>query len=290
MNTQTAVIDVPTLPAHTGQWRAIYWEPVMQTGERICVGFLTQWDQQARAVLTLRPDLLATLFGASGQKVQMLLNRGFRLMNAQLGSGRTLTEVTPPMSGLFFGEAEVCHINAYVELLQIAKLMSSSLSTLAEPDNPDTADAVDDRPEQAQPARQFVTRVRDLAVKRDAKLASCFNKDVALKSNRRLTRFGFMSDSLVVHFGLLQPSNIRNSVRMTRGLITELTLAERASGRHSLLILGYPALGSPTLSDKERRAVEDYKEELDMEAQEFNVRFAGADNDAAACDELMAAL
>lgn len=290
MNTQTAVIDVPTLPVHTGQWRAIYWEPVMQTGERICVGFLTSWNEQTRAVVTLRPDLLATLFGAAGQKVQMLLERGFRMMNAQLGSGRALTEVTPPMSGLFFGAAEVCHANAYTELLQIAKLMSSSLSTLAEPDNPDAADEVDERPEQAQPARQFVTRVRDLAVKRDVRVASCFNKDVALKSSRRLTRFGFMSDSLVAHFGLLQPSNIRNSVRMTRGLITELTLAERASGRHSLLILGFPALGSPTLSDKERQAIEDYKEELDMEAQEFNVSFVGADNDAAACDALMAAL
>jgi hypothetical protein len=290
MNTQTTQIEVPTLPTHTGHWRAIYWEPVMQTGERICVGFLTLWDQQARAVLTLRPDLLATLFGAAGQKVQVLLDRGFRMMNAQLGGGRSLAEVMPPMSGLFFGEAEVCHVNAYVELLQIAKLMSSSLSTLAEPDNPDATDEVDDRPEQAQPARQFVTRVRDLAVKRDVRVASCFNKDVALKSSRRLTRFGFMSDSLVAHFGLLQPSNIRNSVRMTRGLITELTLAERASGRQSLLILGFPPLASPTLSDKERQSVEDYKEELDMEAQEFNVRFAGADNDAMACDALMAAL
>jgi hypothetical protein len=290
MNTQTAVIDIPTLPAHTGQWRAIYWEPGMQTGERICVGFLTSWNEQTRAVVTLRPDLLTTLFGAAGQKVQVLLERGFRMMNAQLGSGRTLTEVTPPMSGLFFGAAEVCHANAYSELLQIAKLMSSSLSTLAEPDNPDSADEVDDRPEQAQPARQFVTRVRDLAVKRDVRVANCFNKDVALKSSRRLTRFGFMSDSLVAHFGLLQPSNIRNSVRMTRGLITELTLAERASGRHSLLILGFPSLESPTLSDKERQAVEDYKEELDMEAQEFKVSFVGADNDAAACDALMAAL
>ena len=291
MNTQTAVIDVPTLPAHTGQWRAIYWEPVMQTGERICVGFLTSWNEQNRAVVTLRPDLLVTLFGAAGQKVQVLLERGFRMMNAQLGSGRTLTEVTPPMSGLFFGAAEVCHANAYTELLQIAKLMSSSLSTLAEPDNPDSADEVDARPEQAQPARQFVTRVRDLAVQRDVRVASCFNKDVALKSSRRLTRFGFMSDSLIAHFGLLQPnSNIRNSVRMTRGLITELTLAERASGRKSLLILGFPPLASPTLSDKERDAIEDYKEELALEAQEFKVSFVGADNDAVACDALMAAL
>lgn len=291
MNTQIAVIDVPTLPAHAGQWRAVYWEPVMQTGERICVGFLTLWDQQAKAVMTLRPDLLETLFGATGPKVHALLSRGFRMLNAQLVKRESLANIDPPMSGLFLGATEVCHANAYSELLQIAKLMSSSLSTLAEPDNPDASDDVETRPEQSQPARQFVTRVRDLAVKRNVDLANCFNKDVALKSKTRLTRFGFISNSLVAHFGLLQPnSNIRNSVRMTRGLMTELTLAERASGRRSLLVLGFPPLDSPNLSDKERKAVEDYKEELALEAQEFNISFSAADNDSDACDALMAAL
>jgi len=291
MNSQIAVVDVPTLPAHAGEWRAVYWEPVMQTGERICVGFLTLWDQQARAVMTLRPDLLETLFGAAGSKVNALLIRGFRMLNARLVKCESLANIDSPMSGLFLGRTEICHANAYSELLQIAKLMSSSLSTLAEPDNPDASDDVETRPEQSQPARQFVTRVRDLAIKRDVNLAGCFNKDVALKSKTRLTRFGFLSNSLVAHFGLLQPnSNIRNTVRMTRGLITELTLAERASGRKSLLILGYPPLASPTLSDKERNAVEDYKEELALEAHEFNISFAAADNDSDACDALMAAL
>lgn len=290
MNTQITEIDVPTLPVGVGRWRAVYWEPVMQTGERICVGFLTAWAQESKAVLTIRPDLLATLFGTAGEKAQNLLERSFRIMNAVLNENSALDHMAVPVSGLHLGPLEVCHANAYSDLLQIAKLMSSSLSTLAEPDNPDIADVLDERPEQAQPARQFATRVRDLVSKRNMSLAAYFNKEVALKSNRRLTRFGFLSDSLVAHFGLLQPSNIRNSVRMTRGLITELSLAERASGRKSLLILGFPPLRSPNLTDKERQAIEDYTEELDLEAQEFKLGFAGADNDTDACNALMAAI
>ena len=262
----------------------------MQTGERICVGFLTTWAQESKAVLTIRPDLLVTLFGTAGEKAQNLLERSFRIMNAVLNENSALDHMAVPVSGLHLGALEVCHANAYSDLLQIAKLMSSSLSTLAEPDNPDIADVLDERPEQAQPARQFATRVRDLVSKRNMSLAAYFNKEVALKSNRRLTRFGFLSDSLVAHFGLLQPSNIRNSVRMTRGLITELSLAERASGRNSLLILGFPPLDSPNLTDKERQAIEDYTEELDLEAQEFKLGFAGADNDIDACNALMAAI
>ena len=290
MNTQITEIDVPTLPVGVGRWRAVYWEPVMQTGERICVGFLTAWAQESKAVLTIRPDLLATLFGTAGEKAQNLLERSFRIMNSLLNENSALDHMAVPVSGLHLGALEICHANAYSDLLQIAKLMSSSLSTLAEPDNPDIADVLDERPEQAQPARQFATRVRDLVSKRNMSLAAYFNKEVALKSNRRLTRFGFLSDSLVAHFGLLQPSNIRNSVRMTRGLITELSLAERASGRKSLLILGFPPLRSPNLTDKERQAIEDYTEELDLEAQEFKLGFAGADNDTDACNALMAAI
>ena len=262
----------------------------MQTGERICVGFLTTWAQESKAVLTIRPDLLVTLFGAAGQNAQNLLERSFRIINARLNDHNALDEIASPASGLHLGSLEVCHANAYGDLLQVAKLMSSSLSTLAEPDSPDLADTLEERPEQSQPARQFAKRVRDLVSKRDMSLAGYFSKDAALMSSRRLTRFGFLSDSLVAHFGLLQPSNIRNSVRMTRGLITELSLAERASGRKSLLILGFPPLNSPNLTDKERQAIGDYTEELDLEAQEFKLGFAGADNDTDACNALMAAM
>ena len=289
MSAEILLTNAPVLPASTGAWRAVYWEPVMQTGERICVGFLTTWARESKAVLTIRPDLLTTLFGAAGQKAQQLLERGFRIMNAALNETNVLTEITPPVSGLHFGAVEVCHANAYSDLLQVAKLMSSSLSTLAEPDYPDAADVLDERPEQAQPARQFATRVRDLVLKRDVKLAGYFNKEAVLKSSRRPTKFGFLSDTLVAHFGLLQPSNIRNSVRMTRGLITELSLAERASGRKSLLILGFPPLNSPNLTDKERQAIVDYIEEIDLEAQEFKLEFVGADNDNEASDALIAA-
>ena len=77
---------------------------------------------------------------------------------------------------------------------------------------------------------------------------------------------------------------------MARGLITELSIAERASGRSALLILGFPSLESPTLTDKERSAIEDYTEELSLDAKEFKVQFAGTDNDCDACDALMASI
>ena len=291
MTTEILLTKVPALPASTGTWRAVYWEPVMQTGERICVGFLTTWAQQSKAVLTIRPDLLATLFGAAGSKAHGLLERTFRLLNARLADAPTLQVAAASISGIYFGDLEVSHVNSYTDLLRVAKLMSSSLASFAEPDDSDAEETDDARPDQLQPSRQFATRIRDLVVARNASLGVCFHREASLMSARRRTRFGFLSDVLVAHFGVLQPSKMRDTVRTTRGLIAELSLAQRlASSRTSLLVLGFPPLESPNLTDKERSIVQDYTEELSLEANEFGVGFASADTDNAACEALLNAL
>lgn len=290
MSISTATTVPTTLPTQVGHWRAIYWEPVMATGERICVGLLTTWCGESKAVLTIRLDLLSAMFGAAGPKAHALLERAFRLTNARLVEAPEIEGAQPAMTGLYFGPVETSHVNSYVDLLQIGKLMSSSLATMAEPDYPESADLVEVGSEQRQPARQFATRVRDLALVRDKRLANCFNREATLMTARRPFRFGFLSDSLAAQFGLLQPTNINSHVRAARGMLAELSLARRASGRANLLILGYPPLASATLTDKERSAIADYTEELSLEAKEFEVGFAGVESDVHACDALLAAL
>jgi hypothetical protein len=290
MNASMAVTEPTALPTTVGLWRAIYWEPVIATGERICVGFLTDWDGASKAALTIRQDLLSAMFGAAGPKAHALLERAVRLMNARLADMREIGGAQPPMTGLHFGPVETSHVNSYADLLQIGKLMSSSLATMAEPDHPESADFVEGPGEQRQPARQFATRVRDLALERDVRLVHCFNKEAVLMAARRPVRFGFLSDRLAAQFGLLQPTNINGHVRTARGMIAELSLAKRQSSRANLLILGYPPLASATLTDKERSAISDYTEELSLEARVFDVDFAAADSDRKACDALLAAL
>lgn len=290
MNATTAETMPTALPTQVGLWRAIYWEPVMATGERLCVGFLTTWGGESKAVLTIRQDLLSALFGAAGPKAHALLDRAFRLANARLAEAPEIQSAQPAMTGLYFGLVETSHVNSYADLLQIGKLMSSSLAAMAEPDHPESADLVEMGGEQRQTARQFATRVRDLALARDKRLASCFNREASLMAARRPVRFGFLSDSLAAQFGLLQPTNINSHVRAARGMLAELSLARSASGRANLLILGYPPLASATLTDKERSAIADYTEDLNEQAKQLEVGFAAAESDVQACDALLAAL
>jgi len=277
---------VPTLAATVGKWRAVYWEPVMATGERLCFAILTEWQGRRAATGVLSADHLAAMYGASGPKAAALLERAVRLLDASLKEA-SIEQVSPPFSGVFLGPAEVAHSNDLAGVLQVAKIMSSSLATLSDPD---TADMADEAVETRQPVKHFQTRVRHLVIARRPDLANCFAKEASLSGARRPVKFGFLSTDLVAHFGLLPTTAIRAHVRTARGLFAELSMAHKQSGIKATLILGHPPLESATLGNNERSALRDYLQDLTAEALQFGVELAAADNDNAARDALLLAL
>ena len=277
---------VPTLAATVGKWRAAYWEPVMATGERLCFAILTEWQGKRSATGVLSADHLAAMYGASGPKAAALLERAVRLLDASLKEA-SIEQVAPPFSGVYLGPSEVAHSSDLAGVLQVAKIMSSSLATLSDPDTADTADVV---VETRLPVRHFQTRVRNLVVARRPDLANCFGKEASLAGARRPVKFGFLSNDLVAHFGLLHTTSIRAHVRTARGLFAELSMAHKQSSRKATLILGHLPLDSPTLGTNERSALRDYLQDLADEALQFEVELATADNDDAARDALLHAL
>lgn len=280
------LLDVPALPTTVGKWRAAYWEPVMATGERLCFAILTEWHGKRAAVTVLGTDHLTAMYGASGPKAAALLERAVRLLNISL-EDIPIEKVSPPFSGVFLGPSEVAHSNDLAGVLQVAKIMSSSLATL---NDPDTSETADQGVETRQPARHFQTRVRDLVIAKQPNLSNCFAKEASLTGARRPVRFGFLSDNLVAHFGLLQTTAIRTHVRTARGLFAELSMAHKQSGIKATLILGHPPIESATLGDNERAALRDYLQDLTAEAFQFEVNLAPADNDLVARDALLNAI
>lgn len=258
----------------------------MATGERICFAILLEWQGQRSAVAVLRADHLSAMYGASGPKAAALLERAVRLLEASMKE-TSIEQVSTPFSGVFLGPAEVAHSNDLDGVLQVAKIMSSSLATLADPDTADSADQV---VESRQPVRHFQTRVRDLVIARRPDLVNCFAKEATLSGARRPVRFGFLSSDLVAHFGLLQTTAIRAHVRTARGLFAELSMAHKQSGVKATLILGHSPLESATLGNSERSALRDYLQDLAAEALQFEVNLATAEDDAAARDALLEAL
>ena len=283
--TVTYLPKSPGLPVTTGRWRAIYWEPVANTTERLCVGCLTEWKGQVHQHRFLRSDLLIAMYGANASKVSQMLDKGLALSTA-LAKSQGFEFLAAPFANLALGRVFDLHANAENELVRAAILMASSFGKLSEPA---TLQAEDLAEENTVVNRQFISRVRDRVIKLRPDLSNYFNKEAVLKSQASTVKFGFLSDKLVAHLGLVQVSRMQHYVRNARGLMSEINLAQNARGRtgNSCLILGAPPLTSPTLTDKERAGLEAVNEELRLECEEYSLGFAWTESDEQCADILI---
>lgn len=274
-----------SLPVRIGKWRAVYWEPVPGTGERLCIGCLTDWDGVVHSHRFIRQDLLTAMYGAQAERAGQLIDKALR-NSLFLAKARGIDSDASPIGTIAFGEPNVLHANSEGEVVRAALLMASSLGTLSEPASLQAEDVAADG---TQVNRQFITRVRDEVATVRPDLIGYFNRETTLKSKNSTVKFGFLSDRLVAHLGLLQVSRLAHYVRNARGLMAEVNLAHHARGGAgaACLILGIPPLSSPTLTIKERSSLEAASEELRLECEEYDVEYAAAESDIESAKKLI---
>lgn len=282
----TALTLSSALGQKVGQWRAVYWEPVMGSGERLCVGCITGLDGRVRAHKSLKAGVLPALYGAGSAGAESLLDQTFGMIN-KLSEQLDLGSLVSPMVGVHLGAVETAHVNAELDLIEIALLMSSSVCNLADPGQLDSDEVATDGGKRVN--QQFITRIRTHVSTLRPDLAACFNVEAKMLAKRPV-RFGFLSDRLVSHLGLLPAANLNAAVRNARGLMTEVRMAHVARDEQGKagLVIGHASLQSPELNSKERDAIADCVEELRLEAHELNVEFRAADSDAGCASQLMA--
>lgn len=280
-------VAAPLLGKKVGQWRAVYWEPVMGSGERLCIGVVTTLDGKTRAHRSIRPGVLRALYGDASEGIERVLEQAFMLLD-KIGEQLDTSSMVSPVSGVLLGSSEVAHVDAETQLVDVALLMSSSICSLSDPGQLDASEVASDGGKRIN--HQFITRIRNHVVTIRPDLAGCFNVEARLLTKKRPVRFGFLSDRLVAHLGVLSSVNLNSSVRNARGLMAEVRIgrAARDGQGSAALILGHQPLTSPDLSSKDRDAMQDCIEELKLESAELDVEFRAADNDSACATELIA--
>ncbi len=281
------ILTAPALSHTVGSWRAIYWEPVMGSGERLCVGCITSLHGKTKAHKAVKPGVLMALYSANGASAEMMLDRGFSLLN-QIANIQSLSDMEAPFYGTFLGSLFNSHVNTEQELVQIALIMTSSMCNMSDPGLLDESEPATDGGKKVN--HQFITRVKKEVSDQRPELSPYFNIEAKLLTKNRPVRFGFLSDRLVAHLGLLQQQNLNGAVRNARGLMAEVHMAHIAREEQGLaaVVLGYPPLNSASLGSADREAIADSLEELRLEAAQLNVKFAAGDTDAACAKELVA--
>lgn len=273
------------LPSTTGLWRSLYLEPVVGTGERLCIGCITYFNNATKHHRFISGSLLDAMYGAKADHVNGIIENALEIATMLAEQVSIRGDITPFVN-ITAGEAECVHTRSESELVRAAMLMSSSLATLSEPAQLNAEDVAETG---TSINRQFITRVRDTVAVLRPELAIYFNRTATLKSTRSPVKFGYLSDSLVAHLSVLSPTRISNQVRNARGLMAEIDLAQRARGQgRAGLILGMPSLNSAVLSDRDRDALSSASEELRLECADYGVEYRTAETDEQTAQVLLA--
>ena len=257
------------------KWRPLFWEPVAGTGERLMAGVLLQLGCEVIARRVIRDDVLDSLYGAASSRPRVLIEEALSLCRTivEAAGDDGLLALQGPVLGLHPGAYRETEALGVADALRQAVLLYSSLGQL------DIADDEDDdtvQPEEVN--RRFTTEVRDAVLLQAPELARFFNRQATLHQGGSLVRFGFLSETAVMHFSIVSAVRQSASVSYARSKLWELARAKDFAGLPTAaLISAVPKADDLTLGQKHRSKMASNLREIEREADDGAIRFLPVD-------------
>lgn len=256
-------------------WRALYWEPVSGTGERIMVGVLHGFKHEYKAVRTIRNDVLDCLFGKAGPGLRRLIEHSLKIFEVAADASKSLDVFSASISGIHPGPVRATAAQTANDLIHTACLLYSSLGNLDKLDESDEADA----PQQEEVNRRFGSEVKQEVLNIRPDLSSGFGRSATLIHAGMAVKFGFLSERTILHFTVLHPVRQSGSMRDARARIFELQRAREMSGIGSAaLIAAAPQDDDATLGTKQRELLRANRMEIEHEADAVNLQWFAVNN------------
>lgn len=266
-------------------WRPLFWEPVSGTGERLMVGVIYKYENQWKKSRLLRDDVLDSLYGNTSGSAKNIIEFGLDLFLAA-ANVEGIKNFPFSLAGLFPGEYKETYAELETDILRTAALMYSSLVSLDILDDDENNEFKEPQPEEIN--KRFSTEIRNIVTTSKPEFLQWFNREMALTSSGSYARFGFSSPSAIIHFSTLRPFRQTIGVRDARARLWELSCASYISGiKNAALITGVPREDDPTIGQKQREQLKKNKENMEREADSFNMRLYTVENSNQAAQILM---
>jgi len=251
-------------------WRALYWEPVAGTGERIMVGVLYGFNGQFAATRTIRDDVLDCLFGKAAGGLRKLIDHSLTIYATASAAASSVEPLSASLGGLHAGPLRATAAATVSELLHTACLLYSSLGNLDKLDETEDTDA----PLQEDVNKRFSTEVRDVVAERRPDLLPGFGRGGVLIEGGQQVKFGYFSPKAVLHFTVLNPVRQGASVRDARARLFELQRARAVAGvAQAALIAAVPREDDATLGARQRERIRANRLEIEREADAVDMRW-----------------
>lgn len=244
----------PTLPDYSAKACPVYIEPIIGSGERICVGVAAiGQDGKHIVVRTIKEETAACMLGAASQKLLNLVNVALSNLDSFTDQYKTLNDWQSPVPGVVMGNIITGHVNDLTMMVRTVARNHAFLSAMSDFTAADESIA-DDSPA----TDRWATMVREATTLLRPNLAVAFNRQLKLTS-KGTTKFDFVNEHLAAQLGRIIPGHgISGLVKTAKAKLWDLeTLREYNeqqlfnSSQSYELILYRPKDNDPAYSERE---------------------------------------
>lgn len=278
-----------------GVWAPIYIEPVVGSGERICVGVAAANGSSSLVVPVVVLDRLECIYGKGVDAILLASRVALEYTRDALGKHgeQALRTWKAPMDGLYIGPAVRSEGDTLEEVARTGITASSSLvEKLADTDEDGESRAggmTTNRLEEL--IKQRVIAVRP-------PLEGRFRVQRRVQDNARPATIGFIGEKIAANFGMLLPGKLGPLVDVSKAKLWDLAQLREDVKRGDLfsqplnrfeLLVYRPRDESPEYSLRQMRGIQEAVVELVAEADKVEILCRAATSHEEIADTLLQA-
>lgn len=226
----------PRRSIYRALWAPIYLEPMVGSGERLCIGVVAA-DEGAAIVRKVDGlDRLACLYGVEANAFIYASQVALSSTEQKVQEGiRSLVTWRGAMDGLIVGDVRDGAGESLEDVAATGLMQCASLLLRRQIDVESTAaNVVPYSPAEAT-LKRLESLVRDEVAAQRPALISLFWQQYRISKNARATRIGFMGQRLAANFGMLIPGRIGPLVDHAKAKLWDLTQLKQAGIGSDLL-------------------------------------------------------
>lgn len=281
MNTLISPTTTFTFPSRNesvrAEWMPLYIEPMVGSGERICIGVATANNAGFLVVPVVALSRLECMYGKEAESI--LFAADFTTSSLREALSRNgvaaLRNWIPPMEGIYSGRITN---GAGASLEEIARTGLTTCASLVEriaeaDDMISTSDRIS--------GNRLEQLIKDSVLAARPGLEQMFGKQRKLGEHIRPTTIGFVGNVIAANFGVLMPQQLSGNVKDIKSKLWDLAQLREDVGQPSLfastvsrfeMLVHRPANDAPEYSERQITNINEAVNELEAEADKKEIR------------------
>jgi hypothetical protein len=266
--------------AHEGRWLPLFLEPLIGSGERICIGVAASDGKDVEVIGVPKLERLTFLYGQATGSLQWAAELALQEVSyaAKEHGIDGLAEAKATVDGMSFG---AIRRGAGTDLGDLARAALRQASSLAAIDEWDEVQFPQQLVEASQPA--VVAAVRRIVAKQRPDLRDYFNRQFSLRQAARPLQLGFVGKRLAANFtqlSALSPSGLAGQVDRAKAKILDLESLRDGKAvdtlplsRKKLIYELYVIRPSLPRTSPARRLLREAEASLETQADDFKIQW-----------------